>query len=97
MCANVATLLGLLGTIIGIIVAFGALRDLDPALRQTTLVAGIAIAMHCTAFGLIVGIPSLFFFSILQQRSNGLLDDIDKSSMKLVDLLKAKDQAKQAD
>lgn len=93
MCANVATLLGLLGTILGLIAAFKGLTNTDPALRQASLASGISIAMNTTAFGLLVAIPTLVLFSFLQSRTNHILDEIDKASMKLVDLLKAKESA----
>jgi biopolymer transport protein ExbB/TolQ len=93
MCANVATLFGLLGTIIGIIIAFHGMVAIDPALRQATLARGISEALHATALGLLVAIPSLMGFTFLQSQSFKIMDDIDKSSMKLVDLLKAKDSS----
>ena len=93
MCANVATLLGLLGTIIGLIVAFKGMVGLDPAVRQAALAQGISVAMNTTAFGLMVAIPSLVFFSYLQSLTNKILDEIDRGSMKLVDLIKAQESA----
>ena len=93
MCANVATLLGLLGTILGLIFSFKGLTTTDPALRQATLASGISIAMNTTAFGLLVAIPTLVLFSFLQSRTNHILDEVDKASMKLVDLLKTKESA----
>ncbi len=97
MCANVATLLGLLGTILGLIQAFKGMTALDPAVRQANLATGISIAMNTTAFGLMVAIPCLVVFSFVQSRTNKILDEIDRASMKLLDLLKAKESAETAD
>ena len=93
MFANVATLLGLLGTILGLILAFKAMDAVDPAARQARLSQGIAIAMSTTAFGLVVAIPCLLAFGWLQSMTNRILDEIDRASMKLLDLLKAKESA----
>lgn len=57
--ANLATMLGLLGTVYGLILAFSALGDAAAAERATKLSEGISTAMATTAFGLVVGIPSL--------------------------------------
>ncbi len=91
MIANVATLLGLLGTILGLIQAF---RSLAVATNQTQksvmLAQGISIAMYTTAFGLIVAIPTLIIFTILQAKANAIMEDIDLYSVKLINLLVAK-------
>ncbi len=85
--ANIATLLGLLGTIIGLIGAFEALEKATPETRQKLLARGIALAMNTTAFGLIVAIPTLIFHMILSSMTKSILDDIDKYSVKLENLL----------
>lgn len=85
--ANIATLLGLLGTIIGLIDAFSALEKAAPDKRQEMLSAGIAIAMNTTAFGLIVAIPSLTVHVVLSAYAKGILDDIELDSTKLGNLL----------
>ena len=91
MTANVSTLLGLLGTILGLIQAF---RSLAVATNQTQksvmLAQGISIAMYTTAFGLIVAIPTLIVFTILQAKANAIMEDIDLYSVKLINLLIAK-------
>ena len=97
--SNVATLLGLLGTIIGIIMAFAAVADVEPAMKQKVLTKGISIAMYTTAFGLIVAIPSLLAFSFLDGKTNNIIDQIDEFSVKLINLLvrvKKQDTAKGA-
>ena len=85
--ANIATLLGLLGTIIGLIEAFKALEKATPETRQQLLAKGIALAMNTTAFGLIVAIPTLVFHMILSNMTKKILDEIDMYSVKLENLL----------
>lgn len=87
MIANVATLLGLLGTILGIISAFAGLAEMDPATRQEFLGRGISEALNCTAFGLLVAIPAMILHSILTARTLKMVDDIDRFSVKLINLL----------
>ena len=85
--ANVATLLGLLGTIIGLIEAFAALEFARPDDRQKVLSRGIALAMNTTAFGLIVAIPCIFAHMILAGVTKRIIDEIDQYSVKLQNLL----------
>lgn len=85
--ANIATLLGLLGTIIGLIDAFAALEDAAPDERQQKLSAGIAIAMNTTAFGLIVAIPTLTIHVLLSHYAKKIIDDMDLYSTKVGNLL----------
>lgn len=85
--ANIATLLGLLGTIIGLIEAFRALEKATPETRQQLLAKGIGLAMSTTAFGLIVAIPTLIFHMILSSMTKKILDEIDMYSVKLENLL----------
>ena len=87
--ANIATLLGLLGTVAGLIVAFHAISGAEPGEKATLLAKGIANAMNCTCFGLILAIPCLFFHSVLQSKTNRLLDDIDEYSTKTMNLLQS--------
>lgn len=81
--ANVSTLLGLLGTIIGMIDAFSSLSAASAADRATLLAQGISMAMYTTAYGLIVAIPSLAAYAVLQNRSQALMEDLNKAAMKL--------------
>ena len=87
--ANIATLLGLLGTILGLIQAFAALQDpsIPPDKRQAMLAGGIAIAMNTTAFGLMVAIPCLCAQVFLQSVTKKIVDEIDQYSVKLGNLL----------
>jgi biopolymer transport protein ExbB/TolQ len=90
MLANVATLLGLLGTIWGLIDAFKAVATAPPELKQTMLAGGISIAMYTTAGGLMVAIPILLIHSVVLNRSNKILDDVDFYGLKVVNLLAAR-------
>jgi biopolymer transport protein ExbB/TolQ len=85
--ANISTLLGLLGTIFGLIVAFSAISGADPGEKAIELARGISLAMSTTAFGLIVAIPCLLFHAILQAKANRLLDEIDEYSLKTAHML----------
>jgi len=92
MIANVATLLGLLGTISGLIRSFNAIALADPAQRQAILSAGIAEAMNATAFGLITAIFTMVAHSVLSNKANLILDEVDEFGVKLMDLLSARKQ-----
>lgn len=87
--ANVATLMGLLGTILGLIAAFAGLATADPSQKQAVLASGIAIAMNTTAFGLIAAIPCMVAHSVLMGRTNTMIQRIDEYSVKLINLLVA--------
>ncbi len=90
MIANVATLLGLLGTISGLIKSFAALSGADPAQRQAILSAGISEAMFATAAGLVVAIATMVAHSFLAAKASKIIADIDEYSVKLLDLLTAR-------
>lgn len=87
MFGNVATLLGLLGTIVGMIRSFAAISSADQATKATMLAQGISEAMNATAYGLIVAIPTLVVYSILQNRVHKVSDDLTKSALRLFNLL----------
>ena len=89
MLGNVSTLLGLLGTIIGLIHAFGAVANANPADKATILANSISEAMNCTAFGLLVGIVALVMYSVLQGRTQIMVDDINESSVSVLNLIVA--------
>lgn len=86
--ANVATLLGLFGTILGLIHSFEAVGHADAQQKSALLSAGIASAMNATMMGLAVAIPAMIAFSILVNRSNQLIAEMETSSVKTLDLLK---------
>ncbi|HSW13143.1 MAG TPA: MotA/TolQ/ExbB proton channel family protein [Solimonas sp.] len=82
--SNMSTLLGLLGTVLGLIGAFAALGSADPAQKADLLSAGISEAMNCTAFGLMVAIPSLLLHSWLQSRTGELVDSLESVCARFV-------------
>jgi biopolymer transport protein ExbB/TolQ len=86
--ANVATLLGLLGTIAGLISSFEAVGHADPQQKSVLLAAGISTAMNATMMGLGVAIPCMIAFSFLMNRTNRLLSEIDQGAMRTLDILK---------
>ncbi|PIR23889.1 MAG: transporter [Deltaproteobacteria bacterium CG11_big_fil_rev_8_21_14_0_20_45_16] len=98
--ANIATLVGLLGTISGLIAAFSAVGGVIDAgiSKEEALAQGIGIAMYTTAFGLIVAIPSLLAHMYLSNKANQIIDDIDHyatSLKQLIQRVKAKGQVPQ--
>jgi biopolymer transport protein ExbB/TolQ len=88
--ANVATLLGLLGTIIGLISAFTAVADADPAQKASLLSQSISVAMNTTAFGLISAIPLLLFHALLQSKTNQIVESLDIVGVKFMNSLAAR-------
>lgn len=87
MLANVSTLLGLLGTIHGLIVSFAAVAQADPAQKQAMLAQGISVSMYTTALGLVVAIPAMVFYSFLVSRQNQLVEQLTEKCGKLTELL----------
>jgi len=87
MLANVATLLGLLGTIHGLILSFQAVAQADPAAKQHLLASGISVSMYTTALGLAVAIPAMIIYSILVSRQNQLVEQANEKCSKLTELL----------
>jgi biopolymer transport protein ExbB len=87
MLANVATLLGLLGTIHGLILSFQAVAQADPAQKQAMLANGIAVSMYTTALGLAVAIPAMVAYSFLISRQNELLEQLTEKTSKLTEVL----------
>lgn len=86
---NVATLLGLLGTITGLIRSFAAVANADAATKAAELTRGISEAMNCTAFGLIVAVPSILIYSVLQNRAQQLIDEINEISIRTFNFILA--------
>lgn len=86
--ANVATLLGLFGTILGLIQSFEAVGAASAQERAALLAAGISTAMNATMLGLAVAIPCMVAFSFLVNRTNRLIAEIDLAAIKMLDLLK---------
>jgi biopolymer transport protein ExbB/TolQ len=88
--ANIATLLGLLGTIFGMIEAFEAVATVSADQRATALAKGIAIAINTTGFGLLVAIPLLTMHIFISNLAKKISDEIDLYSVKLENLLVAR-------
>ncbi|WP_086931512.1 MotA/TolQ/ExbB proton channel family protein [Agarilytica rhodophyticola] len=85
--ANIATLLGLLGTIIGLIQAFTAVASADPAEKADLLSASISVAMNTTAFGLTAAIPLILIHSYLATRTTRLVDNLEMAAVKCLNLI----------
>lgn len=83
MFANVATLLGLLGTITGLIHSFAGIANANPVEKASILSAGISLAMNTTAYGLIVAVPALIMYAVLQNRASRLSEDLNKAALSL--------------
>jgi biopolymer transport protein ExbB/TolQ len=89
LLANLAMLSGLLGTVSGLIQSFGAVsgEGVDPSQKARILAEGISEAMNCTAFGLIVAIMALIGFAILNGKTQALEDDVNESSVQVLNLV----------
>lgn len=87
MIGNVATLLGLLGTIVGLIQAFTGLGNVSQAEKAEILAKGISVAMNTTAYGLIVAIPAIVMYSLLQSRAGSLSEDMNQGALRLFNWL----------
>lgn len=91
LIANVSTLVGLLGTIFGLIESFKAVAAAeDPAQKAQLLSDGISTAMNTTAFGLISAITIMVIHTILSNKSEKIISNIDQFSVKLIDLVGTK-------
>ena len=80
--ANLATLLGLLGTVSGLIHAFAAVATVNPAEKANLLSASISEAMNCTAFGLMTAVPIVFIHALLQTKTTELINSLETASVK---------------
>jgi biopolymer transport protein ExbB len=85
---NVATLMGLLGTVIGLVRTFAGVGALEASQKQALLSSGIATALNATAFGLMVAVPCMFAYGFLFNRINGIIDEIEHYSARLLMLLR---------
>ena len=85
--ANVITLVGLLGTIIGLIKAFTAVAQVNPAEKAELLSASISIAMNNTAFALMVAIPFLLIHAFLQARTTEIVDSLEAAKISFLNLV----------
>ncbi len=82
LLSNIATLLGLLGTIMGLIEAFTAGANANPAEKADLLSASISVAMNTTAFGLMSAIPLLLFHAKLMATTGQIVDSLEMASVK---------------
>ena len=96
LIANVSTLVGLLGTIYGLIQSFAAVAAADAASKAELLALGISKAMNTTAFGLISAISIMVLHQILSTKAEKIIGDLEHYSVKLVDLLATRKGQKQA-
>ncbi len=87
MFANISTLLGLLGTIVGLITAFQGVSNANAAMKQEILASGISVAMSTTAFGLIVAIPCLVGYYVLNNRGDYWIEKFEEKALSLLNVL----------
>jgi len=85
--ANVITLVGLLGTIIGLIKGFTAVAQVNPAEKAELLSASISIAMNNTAFALMVAIPFLLIHAFLQAKTSEIVDGLEAAKISFLNLV----------
>lgn len=90
--ANISTLMGLLGTIIGLIAAFTAVANADPSEKATLLSQSISVAMNTTAFGLISAIPLLLAHTVIQSKTNEIVDSLEMAGVKFLNLITERKQ-----
>ena len=87
LASSIATLLGLLGTIMGLIQAFTAVANANPAEKADLLSASISVAMNTTAFGLMVAIPLLVTNSVLTAKTGEIIDSLEMASVKALNVI----------
>jgi len=87
LLSNIATLLGLLGTIMGLIEAFTAVANANPAEKADLLSASISVAMNTTAFGLMSAIPLLLFHAKLTSTTGQIVDNLEMASVKTLNTI----------
>jgi biopolymer transport protein ExbB len=87
LLSNIATLLGLLGTIMGLIEAFTAVANANPAEKADLLSASISVAMNTTAFGLMSAIPLLLLHAKLTSTTGQIVDSLEMASVKTLNTI----------
>ena len=95
--SNIATLLGLLGTIMGLIQAFTAVANANPAEKADLLSASISVAMNTTAFGLMAAIPLLLLHAKLMSTTGQVVDSLEMASVKALNSISNSKQQKMED
>lgn len=96
LASSIATLLGLLGTIIGLIQAFTAVANANPAEKADLLSASISVAMNTTAFGLMVAIPLLVVHALLATKTNQIVDGMEMASVKVLTAISTRARRQEA-
>ena len=86
LASSIATLLGLLGTIMGLIQAFTAVANANPAEKADLLSASISVAMNTTAFGLMVAIPQLVVHAVLTSKTGDIVDSLEMATVKALNV-----------
>ena len=86
LASSIATLLGLLGTIMGLIQAFTAVANANPAEKADLLSASISVAMNTTAFGLMVAIPLLIIHAVLTSKTGDIIDSLEMATVKALNV-----------
>ena len=86
MSSSIATLLGLLGTIMGLIQAFTAVANANPAEKADLLSASISVAMNTTAFGLMAAIPLLITHTVLTSKTGDIVDSLEMATVKALNV-----------
>jgi biopolymer transport protein ExbB len=89
LLSNIATLFGLLGTIMGLITAFAAVANASPAEKAALLAASISEAMNCTAFGLMTAIPLLLLHARLTSTTGKIVNSLEMASVKALNTISA--------
>ncbi len=87
LLSNIATLFGLLGTIMGLITAFAAVANASPAEKAALLAASISEAMNCTAFGLMTAIPLLLLHARLTSTTGQIVNSLEMASVKALNTI----------
>jgi biopolymer transport protein ExbB len=85
--ANIATLLGLLGTVMGLIEAFTAVAHAAPSEKADLLAAAISVGMNTTAFGLMWGIPLMMLHSYMVAKTGSIVDSLEMASVKTLNII----------
>jgi biopolymer transport protein ExbB len=96
LTSSIATLLGLLGTIMGLIEAFTAVANANPAEKADLLSASISVAMNTTAFGLMVAIPLLVTSQVLTAKTGEIIDSLEMASVKALNVISARAKQQEA-
>ena len=89
--ANIATLLGLLGTIMGLIAAFTAVANANPSEKAALLSQSISVAMNTTAFGLMAAIPLLLLHTAIQNKTTEIIDSLEMAGVKTLNIISNSD------